>query len=158
MPRWPPLTATLGWHQHSILPIKFLDTGMGSKDNTWSNPCFNSCNDLRGGFQEQHLNQSSPEYALSNSGPKIELGILFTPQTMILKIIFYKHSSATSHIIIHRNEFITNSNSISIKDIPISRIYSESPPPMEYIQVRKIYHPERYFPKQKCLSTSVMMQ
>ncbi|GFV76656.1 uncharacterized protein TNCV_4728761 [Trichonephila clavipes] len=66
-------------HRFPMLFIKLSDTGIGREDQTQSEPCFSSCNDLGGGFKAATLCQDSPKDVLSDSGLEIELAIPFVP-------------------------------------------------------------------------------
>ncbi|GFW46492.1 uncharacterized protein TNCV_4811791 [Trichonephila clavipes] len=118
-------------HRFPMLFIKLSDTGIGSEDQTQSKPCFSSCNDLGGSWQ-QPLCQDSPKDVLSDSGLEIELAIPFVPNRDP------PDTPQQSCIIIHQNEVVTNSSSIWadiwIKDlIPISKTSNGSS--MEHMQV-----------------------
>ncbi|GFX43645.1 uncharacterized protein TNCV_510941 [Trichonephila clavipes] len=66
-------------HRFPMLFIKLSDTGIGSKDQTQSKPCFSSCNDLGGGFKAATLCQDSPKRCSIGFRSEIELAIPFVP-------------------------------------------------------------------------------
>ncbi|GFW42226.1 uncharacterized protein TNCV_1206821 [Trichonephila clavipes] len=124
-------------HWRHRFPMLFINSGIGSQDQTQSKPCFSSCNDLGGDLKQQPLCQDSPKDVLSDSGLEIKLAIPFVPNRDP-QILLNNPSSVRSCIIIHQNEVVTNSSSIWadiwIKGlIPISKTsYGSS---MELVQV-----------------------